>query len=375
MNKSTILGVILALILYSSIAFTQETKGKILFASMRGGDVNRDGKIDLKDSELYVVDVDGNNLKRITHNSFHEKLVAPSPNGKEIVFLGPPSDTVYIINTEATEQKELLTTKPSMTSKDHYINVHILCKSIPWSRDGTGVFIPFSYPLPSWYLVQKDGEPIKISYAEWSKKLRRYDVKVEARAMKKIEGIDSPFILVSPREDRIISIIGPKKEIYLINLINGEKRKMGIDPFLYETAGSWSPDGKKVCLYRFNRAKNEDELCLLKLEEKSPKLGVLHQGVMRDQISWSSKSDRIVFVSSRDKKLYLLDIRDRKTAGLTQGLSEEAYPIWLRNGQEIFFLSKKEGDNFQMYRINIFGKGLKKVIDDPSGILWAKPWD
>ncbi|OGW17278.1 MAG: hypothetical protein A3G93_05290 [Nitrospinae bacterium RIFCSPLOWO2_12_FULL_45_22] len=349
-------------------------KERILFASLRGEDVNRDGVVDQSDVELYTVDIYGDNLKRITYNSFQEILVSISPDKKEIAYVGSPPDTVYILNIDGTGQQELLTTNQSMVSKDHYVNVHILSKAIPWSWDSTGVFIPFSYPTPSWYLVKKNHDTIMVGPAEWSNVVKRYEVKIGNENAKRIDGVDSPFILVSPKTDNIISILGAKKEIYLISLKDGRRRRLGTDPFLYESGGSWSPDGKKVCLYRFNKEKGEDDLYLLNLSETGmPKPRLLQKGVIRNQISWSPNGNRIVFISSRNQRLSILNLKDKSTVKIAQKVEGCAYPEWLKNGEGIIFISREKDKHF-IYRVNSSGEALKKLLNDSGGILWARPF-
>lgn len=72
---------------------------RILFDSDRTGN-----------SELYLMDLDGNNLKRITNSAEHDNSPKWSPDGKHIVFardLPGENSEIFIINADGTNERRL----------------------------------------------------------------------------------------------------------------------------------------------------------------------------------------------------------------------------------------------------------------------------
>lgn len=76
-------------------------KKKVVFAS------NRDGN-----TEIYQMDIDGNNQARITHNDANDSEPVWSPDGKKILFVSnrDGSYQLYTINPDGSEQMRLTTT-------------------------------------------------------------------------------------------------------------------------------------------------------------------------------------------------------------------------------------------------------------------------
>ena len=74
---------------------------KILFESDRTGT-----------SELYVMDLDGTNLKRLTNNAEHDNSPKWSPDGRQIVFARDLADNseIFIINSDGSNEKRLTDT-------------------------------------------------------------------------------------------------------------------------------------------------------------------------------------------------------------------------------------------------------------------------
>jgi Tol biopolymer transport system component len=71
---------------------------KILFDSDRSGN-----------SELYVMDLDGNNLKRLTNSPEHDNSPKWSPDGKQIVFARDLAENseIFIINADGSNERRL----------------------------------------------------------------------------------------------------------------------------------------------------------------------------------------------------------------------------------------------------------------------------
>ena len=63
-------------------------------------------------SEIYVMDVDGKNLKQLTHNQFHDNSPKWSPDGTKIIFARERNDDsdIWMINADGTNEIQLTKT-------------------------------------------------------------------------------------------------------------------------------------------------------------------------------------------------------------------------------------------------------------------------
>ena len=101
---------------------------RIVFASDRDG--NRDGN--RENYEIYVMDADGNNQRRLTNNRVDDASPSWSPDGKRIIFtsqrdghvhpiLGWPTSEIYVMDADGKNARRL-TNNPHYDSNPEWVH-------------------------------------------------------------------------------------------------------------------------------------------------------------------------------------------------------------------------------------------------------------
>jgi Tol biopolymer transport system component len=162
--------------------------GKIVFASS-----DESG-----DFEIYVMNADGTNLKKLTNNSIGAQYPVWSPDGKRIAFAAIKDGGIYTMNADGTN----LTRIVYKTEYDEYTDKEYVCENTApsWSPDGSMICYE--------------------SYGD---------------------------------EDSGTTV--PNANIHVVNADGTNMRRLTTG-LTYEGQPSWSPDGSKIA---FMYIKNEDD--------------------------------------------------------------------------------------------------------------------
>ncbi len=89
---------------------------------------------DGNDLEIYIMDVNGSNIKRITNNSTHDVYPSISADGSKILFVR--NSSIYIMNIDGTGQKRLTT-----GHNDNYVSLSPDGSRIIFTRDNKEIYI------------------------------------------------------------------------------------------------------------------------------------------------------------------------------------------------------------------------------------------
>ena len=278
-----------------------DAQAQIVFSS------NRDGQW-----ELYVMDAEGKNQRRLTNNRNQDRHPAWSPDGKRIVFTtyrgeqdfvpATANADIYVIDADGKNQQRLTNDPHSEWDPS-------------WSPDGK---IAFTYSNEqNWafdpgriYVIDADGgdqqrltnDPLPEWDPSWSPDGKR-------------------IAFTSSGGGRF-------RRIYVMDADGDNQQRLASNPFSEDWDPAWSPDGKRIAFGSW-RDGNTD-IYVMDADGKNPRR--LTRNAAPDWgPSWSPDGKRIVFVSARDKNwdIYVMNAEGpRWVRRLTKDGSDDMDPAW-----------------------------------------------
>ena len=242
-----------------------EAQAQIVFYSDRDGN-----------AEIYVMDADGKNQRRLTNNPAGDHSPSWSPDGQRIVFTsnrdghfmhGIPTDEIYVMDANGRNQQNL-TNNPSYET------------SPSWSPDGKRIAFDSN----------RDGR------FNW--------------------------------------------EIYVMDADGGNVQRLTNNPDPNEHPDdrypSWSPDGKRIVFsarregHVVHNLDTTYEIYVMDVDGGNP------QNLTNNRIfdwfpSWSPEGERITFVSRRDgnSEIYVMDADGGNQQNLSNNRDSDGRPAWL----------------------------------------------
>lgn len=220
---------------------------------------HRDGNL-----ELYLMNPDGSDQRRVTSNEFDDDSPALSPTGTQIAFISSREDPnpgacahscfyqLYRINVDGSDERRLVETEFSTTHPD-------------WSPDGTRISFDTEYNLQGdIYIVNSDGSNLQLLvedgfWADWSPDGRQIvfaskrDGNVELyladadgdnqRRLTQTERMEY-FPDWSPDGQRIAFTVLQPRAIYVLDVEGGNEGRVTHESFAENP--SWSPDSKWI---------------------------------------------------------------------------------------------------------------------------------
>ena len=245
-----------------------DAQARIAFAS------NRDGNF-----EIYVMDADGGNQRRLTNNPGNDVSPSWSPDGKRIAFSSdrdkPGNSEIYVMDADG-QNEQRLTNDPN---EDQY---------------------------PSW---SPDGKRIAFS---------------------------------ARREGHFESDFGITDEIYVMDA-NGENQQRLTENRQYDWYPSWSPDGKRIAFSSDRKGDLQNfEIYVMDADgENQQRLTENRAGDQWP--SWSPDGKRIAFYSNRDEnaEIYVMDADGGNPQNLTNNPHNDASPAWLNSPFSVSPAGKK----------------------------------
>jgi Tol biopolymer transport system component/formylglycine-generating enzyme required for sulfatase activity/DNA-directed RNA polymerase subunit RPC12/RpoP len=319
-----------------SISSGQELFGenKIAFASDRDGNY-----------EVYIMNEDGNGVRRLTNNTDVDAFPSWSPDGKKIAFEsrrdGNPE--IYVMNSNGTEQRNLT-------------------NSTPWDQ------------FPSW---SPDGQNI-VFHSLRDENHEIYTMNSDGSELKRLTDNSTHDMcpLWSPDGKKIAFIAqrDGNHEIYIMNSDGSEQTRLTNNP-ARDTGPAWSPDGKKIT-FTSNRDGNY-EIYVMGADGSDQKR-LTNNPASDGNPSWSSDGKRIAFVSDRDgnREIYVMNADGSEQKRLTNNPAEDRWPSWssfpLAEAKEKS--QKEESLPSVQYKLK-FEKGRSyyvRVISDSNSVYEVK---
>lgn len=261
--------------------------GRIAFYS------NRDGNY-----EIYSVNSDGTDVKRLTNHDADDQCPTWSPNGGQIAFVSKRSGNsdVYIMDADGGSLRQLTTSK----SPEHHP---------AFSPDGS--LIAFA--------SERDGNSdIYIVDADGGNE-RRLTTRPESDGFPQFSPDGKTILFGSRRDDRYA--------LFVMNADGSDARLLLASDTYDIVFGRWSPDGKRIAFFAFDRA-------------------TLTAGI------------------------HLIDADGTNEVALTDGIGRDEDPAWSPDGKEIVFHALHRDDNWDIYIIDVETRAVRRLIDHSAREYW-----
>jgi Tol biopolymer transport system component len=247
--------------------------------------------------QIYVMDVDGNNIQKVTNNQTDHNHPDWSPNGNQIAFDSYLSGNyeIYVVNADGTQLTRLTNNSASDTQPD-------------WSPDGQQIaFISSRDGNSEIYVMNVDGthlvrltQNIAVdSYPKWSP--------------------DGHQIAFASNRDG-------KYQIYLMD--SDGRNPLNISKNSYDDyAPDWSPDGKEIVFY--SRRDNNREIYVMGVDGSNQHN--LSNNSKDDLLPvWSPDGQQIAFTSERDlnSEIYVMNADGSNQHNISNNSANDKDPQW-----------------------------------------------
>ena len=301
--------------------------------------------VKLWNNEIYVIDVDGSNERKLTQNPADDNAPAWSPDGKKLAFLsGRDGGGIYVMNTDGsnlarlTEESGVPVWSPDSKkltfirgSRPIIINANGTDMTLflpglgeghhlSWSPDSRRIAFASDVPHEKYY-NRDASENIWVINVDGSNLVKLTDIPAGT-------GYWAACPNWSPDGSRIVfSYVGYPT---VINPDGTNLRTLSNTSMGTKQSGHpvWSFDGRTICFISRGSSDN-GKIHVIDVGNKNET--VIGYEIGNDHV-WSPDRKKLAF--TRDRKICILDI----TSGRETILTEGGYPTWSPDGKKIAFV-------------------------------------
>lgn len=299
--------------------------------------------------DLYTMDVDGSNLKRITATPESENGYTWIEGGSKIAFMSPVDGKMqlWVMNADGSERKAVSKVDSGIQgflfSPDGKRVVMI--GSVKYSRDAKDI-----YPD----LPKATGRMIDdLMYKHWDEWVTEIphpligdytgqeivnvtdimqDEPYEA-PMKPFGGIESfawspdgqQLIYVSRKKTGMEYAVSTNSDLYLYDLATGSTRNLTEGMMGYDTNPAWSPDGQQIAWLSMEHdgyESDKNRIFTMNMATGEKQDLTTDWDYTADAIAWNPDGKSIYFIAAKDgvTPIFSIDLKDKKVTVVADGV-------------------------------------------------------